>query len=52
MIEAIAIAIAVLGAVLLLILFAWIVWGRVLDGSDRGVVIKMVKLKRGHGSAR
>lgn len=36
----------------MLILFAWIVWGRVLDGSDRGVVIKMVKLKRGHGSAR
>jgi len=31
----------------LLILFAWIVWGRILDGSDRGVVLKMMKLKRG-----
>ena len=36
----------------LLILFAWIVWGRVLDGSDRGVVLKMMKLKRGLGNAR
>lgn len=36
----------------LLILFAWIVWGRVLDGADRGVVLKMMKLKRGLGSAR
>jgi len=31
----------------LLILFAWIVWGRVLDGSDRGVFLKLMKLKRG-----
>ena len=36
----------------LLMLFAWIVWGRVLDGSDRGVVLKMMKLKRGLGNAR
>ena len=34
----------------LLILFAWIVWGHVLDGSDRGVFLKMMKLKRGLGS--
>jgi O-antigen/teichoic acid export membrane protein len=32
--------------ILLLILFAWIVWGRVLDGLDRGVVLKMMKLNR------
>ena len=28
--------------ILLLILFAWVVWGRVLDGSDRGAVLNMM----------
>ena len=34
---------------LLLILFAWIVWDRILDGSDRGVILKMMTLKSGVG---
>lgn len=30
----------------LLVLFAWIVWSRVLDGSDRRVVLNVIKLKK------
>ncbi len=30
----------------LLVLFAWIVWSRVLDGSDRRMVLNVIKLKK------
>ena len=32
--------------IVLLILFSWVVWSRVLDGSDRRVILNVMKLKR------